>query len=285
MSYQKLIIIGAPRSGTNMLRDILCSFEGVATWPCDEINYIWRHGNVHYPSDEIPPHNATQPIATYIQEQFDWVIRRYKAHTVVEKTCANSLRVPFVDHVLPDAKYCFIRRNGLDAVGSALKRWKADLDIHYLARKARFVPLSDIPYYSSRYFKNRLYRFFSNEQRLAFWGPQLHNMESILKQHPLDEVCAIQWQTCVDKAYNTFKHMRTDRWLEISYEDFVTQPEDQLRKTLNFINVKATDEQIHDAVNNVRADSVGKGRAALDKDALKRLSNLVSSTLATHGYS
>ena len=53
-SRSDVVIIGAPRSGTNMLRDILSTFEGVATWPCDEINYIWRHGNMSYPSDEIP---------------------------------------------------------------------------------------------------------------------------------------------------------------------------------------------------------------------------------------
>ena len=32
--------------GHNMLRDVLTKLPGVATWPCDEINYIWRHGTV-----------------------------------------------------------------------------------------------------------------------------------------------------------------------------------------------------------------------------------------------
>ena len=43
------MIIGAARSGTNMLRDVLTSLDGVDTWPCDEINYIWRHGNIRWP--------------------------------------------------------------------------------------------------------------------------------------------------------------------------------------------------------------------------------------------
>ena len=59
MQNMDLVIIGAPRSGTNMLRDVLTSFDGIGTWPCDEINYIWRHGNVRYPSDEIPADRAT----------------------------------------------------------------------------------------------------------------------------------------------------------------------------------------------------------------------------------
>ena len=104
MQYQPVIIIGAPRSGTNMLRDVLTSLPGVATWPCDEINYIWRHGNVRYPSDELRPDMARTAVRKYIRKQFDWVAGKYQAHTGVEKTCANSLRVGFVDRVVPDAK-------------------------------------------------------------------------------------------------------------------------------------------------------------------------------------
>ena len=155
-----VIIIGAPRSGTNMLRDILTSLPNVTTWPCDEINTIWRHGNVQHPSDEFTPAMARPEVSYYIQSQFDWIARKNCAHWVVEKTCANSLRVGFVDRIIPEAKYIFIRRDGLDSVCSALKRWTATLDIPYLARKARFVPFTDVPHYAFGYLCNRMYRLF-----------------------------------------------------------------------------------------------------------------------------
>ena len=41
-----IIIIGAPRSGTNILRDTISSFNEVGTWDCDEIPYIWLYGSV-----------------------------------------------------------------------------------------------------------------------------------------------------------------------------------------------------------------------------------------------
>ena len=71
LSPNDILIIGAPRSGTNMLRDILTTFDGVSTWPCDEINYIWRHGNVLYPSDEIPIDRATPDVKKYINKCFN----------------------------------------------------------------------------------------------------------------------------------------------------------------------------------------------------------------------
>ncbi|MAT50395.1 MAG: sulfotransferase [Porticoccaceae bacterium] len=284
MDYQPIVIIGAPRSGTNMLRDVLSKVEGVATWPCDEINYIWRHGNVRYPSDELPIEAAGESVRSYIHAQFDWVARRYRAHTVVEKTCANSLRVPFVDAVIPNARYLFIRRDGLDAVGSAMKRWKAKLDIPYLMRKTRFVPLSDLPYYGGRYLWNRLYRSLSRVERLAFWGPQLDGMDELLKKHSLDEVCALQWQACVEKAADAFAGMSKERWLEIPYEAFVDSPESEFVRILTFLGIDATPEEIAKAVEGVRSDSVGKGRVALDEASLQRLDQLVHNTLARYGY-
>lgn len=279
-----VVIIGAPRSGTNMLREVLTHVQGVATWPCDEINYIWRHGNVRYPSDEFTADMARPGVAGFIRRQFDWVSRKYGAWCVVEKTCANSLRVPFIDAVVPEARYLFIRRDGLDAVGSAMKRWNAPLELPYVARKARFVPIADLPYYGTRYLWNRLYRLWSRQERLAFWGPQLDDMDRLLQEHALDGVCALQWQRCVDAAASAFAGMPSDRWLEVGYEDFVRDPEGELERVLGFLGIEATQEQRRAAVAGVNSTSIGKGRAALDEEAVERLGPMIRDTMVRYGY-
>ena len=166
-----IIIIGAGRSGTNMLRDILTKIQEFGTWPCDEINYIWRRGNVRYPSDEFDVEQATEPIKKFIRRAFNRIAQKRGLKYVVEKTCANSLRVSFVERVFPEAKFIFIVRDGRDVVESALKRWVAPLDIPYIIKKARYIPLTDIPYYSIRYLWHRIYRVFSKINRVSFWGP------------------------------------------------------------------------------------------------------------------
>ena len=106
--FTPVIIIGAGRSGTNMLRDALTALDGFETWPCDEINPVWRHGNINWPTDAIPPERAANPRA-YIRRAFQRIWRETgKPCFVVEKTCANSLRVPFVDAVVPEAEYIHI---------------------------------------------------------------------------------------------------------------------------------------------------------------------------------
>jgi hypothetical protein len=279
-----VVIIGAPRSGTNILRDVLTSFDRVGTWPCDEINYIWRHGNVRFPSDEIPPERATPAVAHYIRGKFDALRKSLDLDVVVEKTCANSLRVPFVDRVIPDARYVYIYRDGIDATGSAKLRWTAELDLPYLARKVRYVPPTDLPYYGLRYFGNRIHRAFSPDKRLAFWGPKLADMEQILLAHTLNEVCALQWQRCVENAERAFGTMAAERVLRVRYEDFVRQPMENLRRVLEFVGVGASDEQLRAATRKVSGSSVGKGRQALGAEEVGRLDALVGSTLRRLGY-
>ena len=268
-----------------MLRDALASIPNMATWPCDEINYIWRHGNVAYPSDEYSPEMARADVTRYIRKQFGWVSRKYGVNIVLEKTCANSLRVPFVDRVVPDAKYIYIRRDGLDVVGSAMLRWKAPLDIPYLARKAWFVPLSDLPYYGGRYLGNRIYRIFSGKKRLAFWGPQIDGMSELLTRHSLDEICALQWKRCVDAASGAFYNMPRERWIEVGYEDFVRSPVGELKRVISHLGVDVSNEALRHAVVDVRDSSIGKGRAVLDQETIDRLSLIIGDTQARYSYS
>lgn len=279
-----VIIIGAPRSGTNMLRDVLTSIAGIATWPCDEINYIWRHGNVRFPSDEIPASRATPSAKYYIRQRFKDIQQQYSADIVVEKTCANSLRVPFVDAILPEARYIFIYRDGIDATGSAKERWTAKLDIPYVLEKVRFVPKMDLPYYALRYFWARVYRLISREKRLAFWGPALIGMQEILQKHTLNEVCALQWQRCVDKAEEAFSAMPADKVIRVRYEDFVQYPERELSRILAFMGKEVSPQQVEKAVEQVSPRSLGKGRKALGEQEVANLEALVGQTLRRYGY-
>lgn len=280
----KIFIIGAPRSGTNMLRDVVTSFSGVETWPCDEINYILRHGNVRHPSDEFSERQATPQVKRYLNATFDRYAKEFGASILVEKTCANSLRVPFLNAVFPETKYIFIVRDGVDATGSAKLRWTAKLDLAYILEKVRFVPKVDLPYYGLRYFWARVHRFFSKEKRLAFWGPALNNMQDVLAKYTLNEVCAIQWQQCVEKADAALSRLSEEKVCCVQYEAFVRDPKRELARVLQFMDVEASSEQIAEAVSGVSAKSLGKGRKSLSEEEVAHLESLVGETLSKFGY-
>jgi hypothetical protein len=284
MSYNKVVIIGAPRSGTNMLRDMLVELSGVGTWPCDEINYIWRHGNVRYPSDEFTPEMATSKVQNYIKNQFDSLAKIKHMDTVIEKTCANSLRVGFINKVIPETKYIFIVRDGMDAVGSALQRWTAALDIPYILQKAKYVPRSDLPYYALRYLFHRIYRLAARENRLALWGPAMGDIDELLKKYTLTEVCALQWKACVDKAEYELSKISPEKVIKIKYEEFVSDPVTEFARLAKFMNKDVPDAVNDYIIANVSSNSVGKGRKALGEAGVERLRPLIASTLDRYNY-
>jgi len=281
---QDVIIVGAPRSGTNVLRDVLTRVEGVTSWPCDEINLIWRHGNRDFPSDELRADHATPEVRQYLGAQFDRLARKQEAHTVVEKTCATSLRVGFARQVFPEAKYIFITRDGVDCAASATERWHAPLDVRYTAAKARFVPASDLPYYGLRFAADQLRRRRRSDGAVrTWWGPKPHDYRELMDQRPLDEICMIQWQRCVDEAQRGLAGLSGSQLFAVSYEQFVTDPVDTMRDLLEFLDLPQPMD-LPSTVADVSSSSVGKGRQKLSDERFTRLEALAGPTLRGLGY-
>lgn len=283
-SRDPVVIIGAARSGTNMLRNVLVGLPGYSTWPCDEINYIWRHGNRSWPDDEFEPEHARPEVIRYIRKSFDRFSSTSGASVVVEKTCANSLRVDFVARVLPEARYVFIVRDGRDAVASAQKRWTAPLDVPYLLAKARYVPASDLPYYGFRYLRNRVHRLFSRERRLAFWGPQFRGIQDALRECTVYEVAAMQWARSVERSSEALSRIDPERVHRLRYEDFVTEPEREVSRLADFLNQPLSRSEARVLAGPVSAQSVGKWREELDRDVIRAVEPHLAPMLFAHGY-
>lgn len=281
-----VIIVGAPRSGTNILRDVLTKAQGIATWPCDEIPMIWRHGNRDVPHDAFESALATPEVATFIRHEFSKLAKRYKAETIVEKTCATSLRVPFVYRILPDAKYVFIRRDGVDAAVSAANRWHAKFDLRYTARKARYIPPTDLPYYALRGARAVVSRRGATTTGPTFdaewWGPKPQDWREIGMNHSELEMAFLQWKRCVDSSIAAFDQIPSEQVHQIVYEEFVADPRTTISQLLTFLG--HADLMSDDLVGEVSTSSVGKGRKTLDAGQLSRLEELAGDTLRRLGY-
>lgn len=281
MKNPPIIIIGAGRSGTNILRDSICRLKGMETWPCDEINYIWRHGNITKPTDRFTKEEAKPNVRQFIKNEFEKFEKASQAEYVVEKTCANSLKVPFINAIFPEAKYLFLVRDGFDVASSAKQRWTASLELKYIFQKAKFVPLVDIPYYGFRYLMNRGKKIFSNEKRLAFWGPIYPEMMKDLKKDSLIEVCGKQWRECVEIAYSDLSSLDKDQVHFMKYEDFVTEPMAELKKATQFLGFEFSEEELAKAVGKVSSRSIGNYKKHLSKEEIAKLEKIIPSTMET----
>jgi hypothetical protein len=277
--FQPVIIVGAARSGTNMLRDALTCFDGATTWPCDEINAIWRHYWATWPSDELRPQHATPRACRFVRREFQRLAHRARAQWVVEKTCANSLRVDFVRKILPEAKFVLIVRDGRDVVASAVKRWCAKFESRYTLKKLRYIPLGDIPLYGVRFILNRARRAAAHDHRLKSWGPRFEGMDAMLATHSLAEVCAEQWSRCVLQAARSLASMPPDRVCVVHYECFVGQPALELARIATFVGIPMPSGKAERFAASCSADSVGKWRRDLDSATVQTIEPQVRTTM------
>jgi hypothetical protein len=282
--YRSVIILGAGRSGTNVLRDCLTKFPEFATWPCDEIQPIWRYRNGSHPTDELPATLATLKVVRFINGAFDTIWSKSgKPDFVVEKTCANTLRVPFIEAALDAPFYIHLVRHGSGVVPSAVKRWRGELEvpnIAYFAAKARYIPVFDIPNYLYNFAAKRVRKMIGREQHLSSWGPRFDGMNAG-KTEDLEVTCARQWAACVDKTQDALVDIDPQRWITIYYEDFVSDPDVEITRVLDRLNVKHTPEKITEAATLVRRKQTDKNGKTINN---KKVMSIIAPTLQRLGY-
>lgn len=276
--YHSLIILGAPRSGTNALRDSICRIPGFSTWPCDELNYLWKYTNATYPYDDLQDFHFNEKVSSRLNNLFQ---QRYDStgSVVVEKTCANCLRVPFVHSIVPRSKFIYIRRDPFDVVASSLKRWKAPLDIPYILKKAYFVPLSEAPYYASRYAFHRLKRYFSRESALPSWGPRFQGIDQLRQSLSLAELCLHQWYECCLAAETSLLKLKENGSTVyfLRYEDFVASPQVSLCNLLSSMGYPINLDAVKASASHVYASSVGKGSSTMTDSTISLVNKFLSS--------
>jgi LPS sulfotransferase NodH len=282
--FRSIVILGAGRSGTNILRDCLTELQEFATWPCDEIQPIWRYRNGHHPNDELPTILATPKVINYINGAFNSIWSKSgKPDFVVEKTCANTLRVPFIEAVLDEPFYIHLVRHGSGVVPSAVKRWRGELEVPnfaYFAAKARYIPVFDIPSYLLGFVAKRVNKVMGRVQHLSSWGPRFEGLDAQANED-IDVICAQQWVACVNKAQDALVDIDPMRWITIYYEDFVSDPGAEIMRVLDALNVKHTHENIADAVKSVRRKQTNKNGKAIVNP---KVANIITPTLQRLGY-
>ncbi len=263
MNFQPLLVIGAARSGTKMVRDLIAKHPAVDKVTYD-INYVWRLGNESIPHDELSPETLNPRIRQRIHNHFE----RYSsgASFLIEKTVSNCLRVPYVNAVFPGASFIHLVRDGRDVVESAYRKWTAPPDWHYIWKKVRMFPLMEAPGYALSYaidtFRKIVVR---DDDDQSTWGPRYEGIDEDVASKDLLEVCAIQWACCVEKAVGDLSNLSGDRVLTMRYEDFVRCPREHLEEIARFIGLPPH-PYLDLSLEMVSQDNIGKGHRKLDEE-------------------
>jgi hypothetical protein len=281
MSYKPLILIGAARSGTKLLRDLVALHPNVDSVPYD-VPYIWTKHNEQLGHDQLDPALANEKVRSYIQAALGRFHR--EGEFLIEKTVGNTLRVPFVQSVFPDAKLLVLRRHGIDVVESVWRMWQAPPDPGYILKKLRTFPIHEAFGYGVRYAGTMFSKVVLGKKDAGIWGVRYPGVENDLKNHSLLEVCAIQWVKCIEESENALASVPEDRKVVVRYEDLVERPEVEIRRVCEFAGIDYAPFEGGLLEGKVQKGSVGKGASKLKPEELASILPIITPAMQRLGY-
>ncbi|PZT91813.1 MAG: hypothetical protein DI637_01400 [Citromicrobium sp.] len=281
---QPVIILGAARSGTKYLRDILATSAQAKAVPYD-INYIWRYGSEGAPDDVLSPELLTPRKISFIRNQVHRLAKLppSSGDVLLEKTVSNTLRVPFCNVAFPDALFVHLVRDGRAVTESAMRQWQEPLRASRLFEKLKGLPLQNLGY--AAWFGGNLIKGLSSGRGGGkIWGPRYPGItEDVAEQRDLVEICAKQWSFSIDYALEDLSSIEGARQITIRYDDLVGGT-DALRRVIDFCNIKDADNILAMHDKKVRKGADTKWKDELDLKQQRRMMRIIEPNLHRLGY-
>lgn len=265
---------------------------------------IWKFGNAYKTHDILTVNNTNQESINHIIHAFNSFAISSGKKRLMEKHPSNCLRIPFIDHVFPDAKFVHLIRDGRDVALSAKVEWTGmpgdaidRRDLRASPKLLRLVKtirreidklkprprIYEIPAYISRLVDLVRRQIFGSDSVL--WGPRIPGLKEIRSAYSLLETCAIQWEFCTRSAQSAGLMMPTDRFIEIRYEDLLQEPRLVVQKICEFLELNLNHELLEILVTDIsRHAIVYKWWIEMDMDECNKLERLIGSTLKYLGY-
>ena len=268
-----VIILGAARSGTTMLANLLKKDPRVLY--IGEPRYVWKYKNFHHGHDKLTKEHITSEIRNHIVSFFNNQLLQNEAEILLEKTPSNSLRFEFVYDLFPQAKFIHIIRNGYDVARSAKQRWQGAYTNTELAHKSNLNEISratnkrlkrkwdhsnirwkdlllDLKYSLPLYLNN------AGIIKQSIWGPCYPGIRHDFKHMELIEVCSLQWKHSVESVLE-FKNSKSfnGAYFEIRYEDIVSGDQTRVTDMFDFAGIELSDcsiKQLKSIKNNYQAE-------------------------------
>ena len=214
-----IIILSAPRAGSTLLFETLAQAAGVFTIGGESHQLIesiaaLRPGRGVVATNRLTRKDATTAIVAELRNRFTGRVLDRDGQPppagasvrLLEKTPKNALRVPFLLEVFPDAQFIFLHREPRANLSSMMEAWRGKGWVTY-----RQLPGWPGP-----------------------WSLLLPPGYERLRDRPLEEIVAFQWQAANETILNDLADVPRERWTTVRYEDLIRNPRSELEKLLEF---------------------------------------------------
>jgi LPS sulfotransferase NodH len=217
-----VFIVAAPRSGSTLLFETLASSEqlvtlgGEAHWLVEDIEAL-RPEAPGVDSNRLDAVHATEEVAAAMITTIEGHLRDadnagvpLRAESrLLEKTPKNALRIPFFDRLYPDALFVFLWRDPRENLSSIIEAW----------RSGRLKTYNGLTGFDGP------------------WSLLLPPGWRAMNDRPVEEIAAFQWSTANRIALDDLGQLQRERWMSLSYAEFVANPKREIARICGFIGI------------------------------------------------
>jgi hypothetical protein len=298
-----VFIVGSPRSGTTILGELLDKHDHISQWY--EPYFVWDRFFRRASDDERTEADASLQVRKWIYRNFVRFKTRKKCSVLIDKSPRNSLKIPFILKVFPQAKFIHILRDGRDVTLSINKEWlRRQNIIQNPQNKGGFnygAAYQVIKTFLSRqpFLKDKLRALWfethghlinkkKHLNRLRWkgeigWGPRFKQWERIYEQSSLLKFNAYQWLHCVQRIETDWKFIQKNNRLIIHYEDLIQTPRKKIIEILEFLGLDAT-QSFFGSLPELKANNYNKWKTEFSIEELKEISLILTLQLRKFGY-
>ena len=236
-----IFIISAPRSGSTLLFESISKTSNFWTLG-EECHTIYRAipsldpVTNNYDSGALTRKQADPETSNIVRAGFTMYLRHHEGTRFIqipenlrpknirflEKTPRNSLNIPFLNKIFPDASYIFLMRDAPSNINSIIEAWQVGL------QDGSFVTFNNLKDWDRKH-----------------WCMLLPPEWRKLNGQTLAEIAAFQWKSCNEIIMRDLKEIPEARKTYIRYEDFINNPRHELERLIKFSAIKPDQDALN----------------------------------------
>ena len=220
-----IFIVSAPRSGSTLLFETLLQSPSVYTIGNESHGIFESIGKLNpgkrrYDSNRLTAEEADSQTAAILRQNFIEKLQDRDGNPlpanllkirILEKTPKNSLRIPFLNAIFPDALFIYLYRDLKENISSIIEAWKS----------GKFIMYPQLPNWKGKP-----------------WSMLLIPEWEKLNGKSLVEIAAAQWQLANEYILNDLEQLSPERWCFLSFADFIANPQGEIERLCQFTGIE-----------------------------------------------
>lgn len=273
-SPDPVFLVGCSRSGTTVTYETIAAAPQLLSFGYELPKFWDSLWGPHHNGWESEAAGAEQACAEHRDAAFSYFYQRLGSGRVLDKTCINVLRLPYLYRLFPKAKFIYIHRDGRDNISSLMDGWRHDG--HF--RLSQFLgPCPE--------------QVAINGGEFTDWSFFLPPGWRDYNQATLEEVCAYQWLTANRMALEAKDLIPAEQWIQLRYEDLFERPVEMFRAVFERLDIpfeQAIERRCLDL--NRQPTSIVKGAPKRQKwkehnpQAIERIMPMIRPLMEELGY-